>query len=139
MTRTSFGNVTEYVLRGAHDHLDRTAILETESGNALTYRQLIERVDLGRARLAEADVRPADVVALMAPNGIDYPVAFHAVASLGAIVTTMNPSYRPEELSHQPRDSRARVLLASPDLLDQVRAAIAVALQAPDCLGVKVG
>lgn len=125
MIRTSLGSVTDFVLRDAHNHLDRTAIVETESGKSLTYRQLVESVRLGRARLAELGVRPGDVVALMAPNGVDYPVAFHAVTSLGAVVTTMNPSYRPDELAHQLRDSRARILLASLDLLDHARAAMA--------------
>ncbi len=125
MTRTPSGSVTDHVFARAQEHLDRTAIVEVEGGRSLTYRQLTERIRLGRARLAETGVRPGQVVALMAPNGIDYPAAFHAVVSLGAVVTTMNPSYTPEELRHQLRDAGACVLLCSPAHVELARAAMA--------------
>jgi 4-coumarate--CoA ligase len=125
MTHMTAVSVTDYVFVRAHEHPDRTAIVEVESGRSLTYRQLAERIRLGRARLAEAGARPGDVVALMAPNGIDYPVAFHAVVSLGAVVTTMNPNYTSDELSHQLRDAQASVLLCSPTHVEHAQAAMA--------------
>jgi acyl-CoA synthetase (AMP-forming)/AMP-acid ligase II len=47
--------------------------------------------------------------------------------SLGGVVTTANPLYKPDELVHQLADSGARALLTVPPFLEQARAAAAKA------------
>lgn len=57
--------------------------------------------------LSMKGVKDGTVVCIHAPNMIDYSVLFHAVASLGGVLTTSNPLYQPRELAHQLRDSGA--------------------------------
>src|SRR5207237_9809953 len=54
----------------------------------------------------------------------EYPTAFHAVASLGGIITTLNSLDTPRELSDQLRDSHARYLLTVPAFMDRAAEAI---------------
>ena len=42
----------------------------------------------------------ADVVALCAPNSIEFVVAWYAASMAGAILTTLNPAFRGEEITH---------------------------------------
>ena len=113
--------ITEYVLASAHRHPDRIAVIEAETERALTYRQLVAAVERARSVLWAAGLRPGHTVGLVAPNGVDYPVAFHAAASLGAVVTTLNPQWTVSELAHPLRDSGATLVLAGPDHLDHAR------------------
>lgn len=57
---------------------------------------------------------PGDVVALLAPNGPDFAIAFHAVALTGAAVTPINPAYGVDEIAFQLRDSAAAFVIAHP-------------------------
>lgn len=66
---------------------------------------MLNRISTVAKHLALRGVKEGTVVGIHAPNMIDYSVIFHAVASLGGVVTTSNPLYQPRELAHQLRDS----------------------------------
>lgn len=51
-------------------------------------------------------------------------VVFHAVARLGAVLTTANPTYTAEEMAFQLEDAAARVLFTTSALLDRARDAV---------------
>ncbi|MFN8469617.1 MAG: AMP-binding protein [Caldilineaceae bacterium] len=68
-------------------------------------------------------LKKGDVFAIYSPNLPEYAVAFHAVASLGAINTTVNPLYTAHELANQLRDAGARFLLTIPQFLPNALAA----------------
>lgn len=55
----------------------------------------------------------------------EYAIAFHAVASLGATVTTLNPLYTAEEIAFQLKDSGAVALLTVTAFEEKARAAMA--------------
>src|SRR5581483_5224796 len=63
------------------------------------------------------------VLAINSPNLPEYAIAFHAAASLGGIVTTINPLYTAGEIRKQLVDSGATYLLTIPQLLDRCREA----------------
>jgi len=50
---------------------------------------------------------------------------FHGVASLGAVLTTINPTYTPEEIAFQLKDAGARVVFTTASLLDRALAGVA--------------
>jgi long-chain acyl-CoA synthetase len=52
-------------------------------------------------------IQPGDRVALMMPNGLQYPTALFGVLFAGAVVVNVNPLYTPRELQHQLKDSGA--------------------------------
>ena len=118
-------SLTDVVLGGAEAHPDRPALVDGGSGRVLTYGDLCEQVRRLAAGLSRR-VGRGDVVAIWAPNMPEYAVVFHAVARLGAVMTTVNPAYTVEELSFQLRDADARLLVTTAALLERARYAAAM-------------
>ena len=100
---------------------DKPAIIEGPTGRVVTYRELDEAIRRVATGLARRGVRQGDVVAIYSPNCPEYVVVFHAVASLGAINTTVNPLYTADELAGQLRDAKARFLITFPPFLERAR------------------
>ena len=117
--------LAEFVLRHAHEHADKPALIDAASGRTITYGQLVELVKRAARGLARRGFRQGDVLAILSPNLPEYPVAFHAVATLGGATTTINPLYTAEEIGAQLRDAGAKLLLTVPQLLDRAREAAA--------------
>ncbi|KAL4584890.1 hypothetical protein LXL04_009500 [Taraxacum kok-saghyz] len=60
------------------------------------------------------------VVLILSPNSILFPVAFLVVTSIGAIVTTANPLYTVQELSHQISDSKPKLIITVDQLISKI-------------------
>ena len=76
-------------------------------GTALTYGQVLTAAKAFGAWLQSTGIQPGDRVALMMPNGLQYPTALFGVLFAGAVVVNVNPLYTPRELHHQLKDSGA--------------------------------
>ncbi|MBA2731344.1 MAG: AMP-binding protein, partial [Acidobacteria bacterium] len=109
--------LTQAVLRRAGELADKTALIDGSTSRTVTYGQLSDAVRRVAAGLAKRGFGKGDVLALYSPNLPEYAVAFHAVATLGGIVTTINPMYTADELSHQLNDANAKYLLTVPQLI----------------------
>jgi acyl-CoA synthetase (AMP-forming)/AMP-acid ligase II len=118
-------SVTEYVLRQVQRLGDKPAIIDGPSGRVLTYRQLEDAIRRVATGLSRHGLRKGDVLAIYSPNCPEYAVIFHAVASIGAINTTVNPTYTADELAVQLKDSGARFLVTVPAILDKAKEAAA--------------
>jgi acyl-CoA synthetase (AMP-forming)/AMP-acid ligase II len=120
-------NVTlhEFVLGGAARHPDRTALVDATTGRLLTYGQLVDQVRRLAAGLWARGIRQGDVVAIWSPNVPEYAVVFHAVSRIGAVISTANPTYTPEELAFQLNDANARMVITIGALAEKAQAAIA--------------
>jgi len=86
--------------------LDRR-IAETPDAEALirgderlTYAELGRRVDRLAFRLAESGLKPLDRVVLQLPNGVDFVLAFFALARIGVIPVMALPPHRRTEIRH---------------------------------------
>jgi acyl-CoA synthetase (AMP-forming)/AMP-acid ligase II len=119
--------LTPAVFRHAERLRDKPAIVDLGSGTTYTYGELLERVRRLSSGLAARRFGRGDVLAIMAPNIAEYPVAFHGTAMAGGVVTTLNPLYTAEEIGFQLRDSGARFLVTVPALADKAREAAALA------------
>jgi acyl-CoA synthetase (AMP-forming)/AMP-acid ligase II len=117
-------SLTDYVLAGAAKLADKNAIVDGPSGRALTYATLPAKIRQVAKGLSLRSFGKGDVFALYLPNCPEYAVAFHGVASLGGINTTINPLYTPEELRRQLKDADAKLVLTVPPFLDRVREGI---------------
>ena len=113
--------LTPFVLRHAARLADKPALIDGVSGRTLTYGRLAQAIERTATGLAERGFGKGDVFAIYAPNCLEYPVAFHAAASRGGIVTTINPAYTTDELAHQLADAGATSLLTTPELIDKAR------------------
>ena len=116
--------LAQFVLEGANALGGKPALIDGVSGRQLTYRQLADSVGRVATALRRHGVKQGDVFAIFSPNLPEYPIAFHAVASLGAINTTLNSLYTPRELADQLKDSGARFLLTVPAFMDRATEAI---------------
>src|SRR5579871_6261411 len=90
-------SITELVLGGASRLGNKPAIIDSASGRTLTYAQLLDGVKHVAAGLAAHGLAKGEVLGIYSPNVPEYAVAFHAVATLGAVSTTVNPLYTPRE------------------------------------------
>ncbi len=103
-----FGSLTD-------DELGTAAILD--GYRSLTYGELRDQIDAFAGGLAARAVAPGDVVALHAPNGIGFVIAFHGILRAGATATTINALYSPTEIAKQLRDSHAGTYVTVSPLL----------------------
>ncbi len=106
--------ITAHVLRRADELADRLAIRDTAGTSSYTYAELREKIHALAGGLAARGIAPGKVVGLMAPNLPEYAVVFHGVAVAGAAVTTINPTYGPQEVRHQLADAGATLLFTVP-------------------------
>jgi acyl-CoA synthetase (AMP-forming)/AMP-acid ligase II len=106
----------DYVLDGAASRAAKTALVEAIGGRSLTYAELVAAVRRVGAGLANHGVGATDVVALCAPNSIDFVVGWYAASSIGAVVTTLNPASTQDEITHHLQRSKASWLITTADL-----------------------
>lgn len=116
--------ITEHVLRQAADLADQTAIRDTSGASSYTFAELSEAIYALAGGLAARGIEPGKVVGLMAPNIPEYAIVFHGVAVAGAAVTTVNPTYGPQEVRHQLKDAGASILFTVPMFAETALAAI---------------
>ena len=115
--------LAEFVLARAQDLGSKPALIDGPSGRVLTYKDLADAVHRVAGSLARRGFRKGDVFAIYSPNLPEYAIALHAVASLGGIISTVNPLYTPRELANQLADSGASYLLTVAPLLEAAREA----------------
>jgi acyl-CoA synthetase (AMP-forming)/AMP-acid ligase II len=115
----------EVVLGAALARADHPALVDGLTGRIITYGELVAQVRAVAAGLAALGIRKGDVVALWSPNSPEFAIVFHAVAKLGAIVTTANPVATSHEFAQQLSDAGARLIVTTAALLDRAREAIA--------------
>jgi len=96
----------------------RIAIIDGSSGREVTYAQLAALVAATACELQDSGLRVGDVVALHAPNSIDFAVFFHACGNLGVAVTTVPVLAVAEDVGAQLRVAGARRVYAAPALLE---------------------
>lgn len=101
-----------------------TALIDAATGEHLTYPQLWTSVASVASYLFDVhNIRKGDVVLILSPNSILFPVVSFAVMSLGAVLTTTNPLNTTEEISKQISDSRPSLAFTVSVLLPKIAAA----------------
>ncbi|MFI1030558.1 AMP-binding protein [Streptomyces sp. NPDC020951] len=110
--------------------LGRTAVVDGD--RTLTYGELRQAVDRFAGALAARGVAPGDVVALHAPNGSGFAIAFHGILRAGATATALNAMYAPHEIANQIRDSGASAYVTVASLLPGALAGAQEAGLGPD-------
>ncbi|WP_414586826.1 AMP-binding protein [Scytonema sp. PCC 10023] len=111
--------LTEFVLQRAVELAQKPVLIEGLTDRIVTYGQLAEFIGRVAASLAARGFSKGDVLAIYSPNLPEYAIAFHAVATLGGVITTVNPSYTAEELAYQLNDAGAKYLVTIPELVTQ--------------------
>ncbi|MFJ6216168.1 AMP-binding protein [Streptomyces sp. NPDC092296] len=107
-------SLTSFVLRQAEQHGDRVATVDVSDGRSFTYRELAAAVRSAAAGLHAHGFRKGDVLAILAPNVPDYPIAFHAAATAGGAAVLLNPLDTADDLAGRLNEAGARFLLTMP-------------------------
>ncbi|CAL4942941.1 unnamed protein product [Urochloa decumbens] len=114
-------SLSDLVLQRAAACPSAPALVDAAMGRALTFEGLRSGVLATAAALSSrAGVRRGDVVLLLAPNCVLYPVCFLAVTALGAVATTANPLSTPREIAKQVSDAGVKLIVTVSDVLPKI-------------------
>src|SRR5918993_6127444 len=111
--------LTPFALHRAKELGDKPALIDGSSGRTMSYTQLADSISIAAHNLAQRGFRKGEVFGILRPNCPEYAIAFHAIATLGGIVTPINPLYTRPEIAHQLKDSGARFLVTVPGCTDK--------------------
>ncbi len=107
---------------------ERTALVH--NGRELTYADVDRMTDELAAGLFAEGVRAGQLVALMLTGGIEYVLAFTALARLDAVTTGLNPRYTAAERTKVIERAGPELILLEPGATTEIPAGIA-ALECP--------
>ncbi len=119
--------ITPFVLEKAEARGDKPALIDGPTGRSISYAELATSVRQVAGSLAARGFKKGDVFGVLSPNVPEYAIVFHAVASLGGIITTVNPLYTENEIAHQLKDAGARFLVTVGQCMAKAKAAAAQA------------
>lgn len=115
MIRTQLDSVRDLWENNQLKFPNKTAVIF--EGESLTYREVNEPINRLRAFLEiECGVRQGDRVAVLAPNCLQFYVAYWAIMKLGGVVVPVNVRLRGEEMRFIIANSDAEILFVHKDL-----------------------
>lgn len=94
----------------------KPAFIDSSTNQSISYDELQSSIhSLALGLYHGIGIRKGDVVFVLAPNSISYPIMCLAVLSIGAILTTANPLNTASEIAKQVKDSGAKVAISAPE------------------------
>lgn len=91
----------------------------------LTYREVVSLVNCMTNGLYDMGLRKGDCLCLFTANRPEYTMTVIAAASLGVIVSPMNPAYKEHEMNSQLQDVEAKAILIQRELVPILSAVLA--------------
>lgn len=113
--------MVSFLFKNSISFPDKPALIDADTDETLTFSQFKSAVVKVSHGLLHLGIKKNDVVLILAPNSIQFPVCFLGITAIGAIATTSNPLYTAAELSKQAKDSRPKMLITIPELWDKVK------------------
>ncbi|CAI9763863.1 unnamed protein product [Fraxinus pennsylvanica] len=112
-------DVTTFI--SSRSHRGKTAFIDASTGRKLSFSDVWRAVEAVATCLSiDMNIRKNDVVLLLSPNSIYFPIVCLAVMSLGAIITTTNPLNTSREIAKQIADSKPVLAFTIPQLLPKL-------------------
>ncbi len=101
---------------------NKTAVVDVDSGERLTYRDLDRRAArCARLWRERCGLEKGDRVGILSHNRLEYLDAFFAAGKSGVVLLTLGTRLTAHELEHIVSDAAPRVLLYDGELADTVR------------------
>jgi len=100
---------------------DKTAVID--GTQRFTFRELHDHASRFAIALANRGVAKDDLVGILAPNCVEFEIAFFGILKAGAIVTTINSGYREREITAQLNASGTRLLIVHRSLIEMAELA----------------
>jgi len=117
-------SLPEYIIERTRLYGSAPALIDGPTGRVVRYDELEPMVRSTAAGLYARGLREGDVLAILSGNCIEYPVALHAGALLGAKVTTLSSMSTPYEAARQLTDANASHVIAGGAQLGTAKAAV---------------
>lgn len=114
-------SIIDYLAEHANRSPDRAAIHHKEK--TLSYRELEEAAARCRGALAARGIRPGDRVSLVMSDSPEMVVAILGIMGMGAIAVPCSTLLPPEGLAYVFKDSEAKLVIVSPEHLENAKAA----------------
>jgi acyl-CoA synthetase (AMP-forming)/AMP-acid ligase II len=111
--------LTPFVLHRTADLANKPALIDGPTGRSVSFKELADSISIAAYNLSQRGFKKGEVFGILSPNCPEYAIAFHAIATLGGIVTPINPLYTRNEIAHQLKDSGARFLVTVPGCSDK--------------------
>jgi fatty-acyl-CoA synthase len=92
---------------------DREALVECATGRRWTYTEFFEATRRIATALLQRGIQPGDRVGIWSPNTAEWAIIQYATAQIGAILVTINPAYRTEELEYVLNQSSIAMVLSA--------------------------
>ncbi|XP_050229071.1 probable CoA ligase CCL10 [Mercurialis annua] len=114
-------SLTTFLFNSTLSVAKSAALIDSESSQTLTFHDLkIQVSKIAHALVNNLHIARNDVVLILSPNSIHFPVFFLAITSIGAIASTCNPAYTVPELSKQVKDCNPKLIITTKELLNKV-------------------
>jgi long-chain acyl-CoA synthetase len=110
----------EMLARTAERYPEHVAVVCNDVN--LTYRELDALVNSFANALLDLGIGKGQTVCLFMANRAEYVISWFAIASIGAVASPMNPSYKEREVAYQLSNSEAVALIVQQELLPLVQA-----------------
>lgn len=111
-------DVTTFI--SARAHHGTIAYIDASTGRRLTFSDVWRAVESVSSSLSDFGIRKGDVVLILSPNSIFFPIVCLSVMSLGAIITTTNPLNTNREINKQIANSKPVLAFTISELLPKL-------------------
>jgi long-chain acyl-CoA synthetase len=106
---TKYPNLNAFISEALTKHANKPAF--SCMGKTITYKEVDRQSRQLGAYLQSRGLKPGDRVAIMMPNGLQYPIALFACFRAGLVVVNTNPLYKGREMLHQFNDSGVKGII----------------------------
>lgn len=113
-------SLTSFVLQHAEEYGSDLAVVDVSGSRSYTFAELASQVRRAARGLRDRGFRKGDVLAILAPNVPEYPIAFHAAALAGGVVVALNPLDTSDDLVARLEEAGARFLVTVPHEMPKV-------------------
>ncbi|MEN8192762.1 MAG: AMP-binding protein [Bacteroidota bacterium] len=92
---------------------ENSVALSWVDGEAVTYKQLQEKVNSVSQFLVDEGILPGDKVAILSENSVNWGISYFAITTLGAVAVPIMTEFKSVEIHHILRHSESKVLFVS--------------------------
>ncbi|KAB8226939.1 uncharacterized protein BDW43DRAFT_28955 [Aspergillus alliaceus] len=103
---------------------EKALFIDAISGSSHTYADVLHRTRSLACGLRNLGIQPDDIVSVMSPNSIEYPIICYAIIGCGATVAPSDASLVPDEVRHQLQITQATYLIIHSSLMPTGKEAI---------------
>ncbi len=114
----TYYNAVDILERNLPARADKVAIYSPE--RQCTFKEISEEVNRVGNALRRLDVRPGEVVGILAPDSPEWVATFFGAIKIGAVALSMNTLLKPHEQAFILNDGRVRTLVVHESLLPSI-------------------